>query len=164
MKLSKLFVALLLSVVLIVTFACKNEPAETGHESEGEESGAQLKIDEKYDTVRNGVRLILAYNRSSAAFEGTVENVTDGIIKSVRVEVHLSGSIELGPTERIDLASGEKRNVTLSSEGHSFEWWKAHPEAGEGEHEGEPDHEHGEQESEHSEQEHEHGEEHGEHG
>ena len=78
----------------------------------------------------------------------------------MRVEVHLSNGIELGRTEPIDLAPGSKENVKLSVEGQSFDWWKAHPETGEGEHK----HEHGEGEHKHEhdegEHQHEHGEEH----
>lgn len=145
MKTSRLFMAMLMTILLFTSFACKNKPADSEQEvkSEGEEAGPQLAINETYDTVRKGVRLILAYDGKSSSFIGTVENVTSETIKSTRVEVHLSNGIELGPTERIDLASGNKENVKLSAKGQSFTWWKAHPEAGEGEHEGEHDNEHG---------------------
>ena len=146
----KLFTVILMGLLLITSFACKNKPADSEQEieSEGEDTGPQLTINEKYDSVRNGVRLILAYDEKSSSFNGTVENVTGETIKSVRVEVHLSNGVELGPTKPIDLASGYHGHVKLSAEGQSFTWWKAHPEAGEGEHEGEHDHEH-EQGSEH---------------
>ena len=65
---------------------------------------------------------------------GTVENVTEKTISRVRVEVHLSNGNELGPTEPIDLAPGKKVDVKLSAEGQSFNWWKAHAEAGASEH------------------------------
>ena len=154
MKKSKLFMAMLMSILLMTSFACKNKPADSEQEgqSEGEEAGPRLANNETYDTVRNGVRLILAYDSPSSCFIGTVENVTSETIKSVRVEVHLSNGIELGPTKRIDLESGNHDHVKLSAEGQSFDWWKAHPEAGEGEHDGENKREH--------EEEHEHGEHH----
>jgi hypothetical protein len=151
MKTSKLFMVTLMAMLLITSFACKNKPAENEHEvqSEGEEAGPRLAINETYDTVRNDMRLILAYDNTSSSFIGTVENVTSEMIKSVRIEVHLSNGIELGPTKPIDLGPGSKENVKLSAEGHSFNWWKAHPEAGEGEHEsgheGEHNHEHGDE-------------------
>jgi len=147
---------MLMSILLVTSIACKNKPAESELEgkSEGEEAGLRLAFDETYDTVRNGVRLILAYDGTSSSFIGTVENVTDETIKSVRAEVHLSNGIELGPTKPIDLASGNKENVVLSATGQSFNWWKAHSEAGGGEHES--GHE-GEQNNEQGE-EHEHGE------
>ena len=41
MKTSKLFMVILMSILLITSFACKNDPAESEHEgqSEGEEVG-----------------------------------------------------------------------------------------------------------------------------
>jgi hypothetical protein len=94
--------------------------------------------------------LVLAYDSESLSFVGTVENVTGETVKSVRVEVHLSNGVELGPTKPVLLESGQKEDVMLAAKGQSFDWWKAHAETGEGEHGGEHGHEHGE--------EHEHGE------
>ena len=151
-----------MGMLLITSFACKNKPdkSELEGKAEGEESGQRLVIDESYDTVRDGVRLVLAYDNASSAFIGTVENVTSEMIKLVRVEVHLSNGMELGPTEPIDLAPGNKENVKLSAEGQSFDWWKAHPEAGEGEHKHEHEQEHDQQHEQEHEHEHEHGEKH----
>jgi hypothetical protein len=104
------------------------------YQEEGEESGETLGLDETCDQVHNGVRLVLAYHKASTSFIGTVENTTDKTIKSVRVEVHLSNGIELGPTERINLAPGEKAGVKLEATAHVFTWWKAHAETGSSEH------------------------------
>ena len=161
MQISKFLTRLLMSTLLITAIACTNETKEGTHESEnaieneGEEPGQQLTNDETFDAVRNGVRLILAYDKTSSSFIGTVENVTEESIAAVRVEVHLSNGLELGPTPRINLASGQKENVNLSAEGHSFKWWKAHAESNEGagehtgkhgdEHEDEHGSEHGEE-------------------
>ena len=62
-----------------------------------EESGTELALNETYDAVRNGARLILTYDAQSNSFKGTVENTTDETLKQVRVEVHLSngkGSVQ----------------------------------------------------------------------
>lgn len=143
MNKSKLFIVLLISILFAALLACNEKPKKSKHESisEGEESGTRLAVSDTYDNTRNGVRLILNYESTSSSFIGTVENVTEKRIKSVRVEVHLSNGIELGPTKPIDLASGQKENVKLSTEEQTFNWWKAHPEAGEGEHSGEDEHE-----------------------
>ena len=109
-----------------------------------EESGTELTLNETYDKVRNGARLILAYDAQTNAFKGTVENTTDETLKQVRVEVHLSNGKELGPTPAADLAPGEKREVQLIATSTDFDGWTAHPEVGEGEHG------HGEHDSEHS--------------
>jgi len=100
----------------------------------GEESGTKLALDQTYDKVRNGVRLILAYDATSNSFNGTVENTTDKTLKQVRVEVHLSNGEELGPTTPAELDPGEKRDVKLTATRKEFYWWTAHPEVGSGEH------------------------------
>ena len=140
MKKLKLFLTMILSVLLISSLACQDNNVE----SEGEEEGVQLKINETFDSVRKGVRLILSYDSPSSSFVGVMENITDETIKSVRVEVHLSNGVELGPTESIDLATGQKEDVKLEAKGQAFEWWSTHAESGEGEigsdHEGEGEH------------------------
>lgn len=103
---------------------------------EGEESAQQFTKDQVYDHVRNGVRLKLAYDATTNAFVGTVENTTDQTVSRVRVEVHLSNGIELGPTTPNDLAPGQKINVELSAAGQDFSKWSAHPEVGSSEHGG----------------------------
>ncbi len=107
---------------------------EGSHGKEGEESGNELALNETYDNVRNGARLILAYDVQSNSFSGTVENTTDKTLERVRVEVHLSNGIELGPTTPEDLRSGEKMNVKLTATSKDFDGWSAHPEVGISEH------------------------------
>lgn len=106
-------------------------------QEEGEESGKTLGLDETFDHMFSGVRLILAYHKASTSFIGTVENTTDKTIKSIRVEVHLSNGTKLGPTERMNLAPGEKAGIKLEAIAHVFTWWKAHAETGSKEHSGE---------------------------
>jgi len=111
------------------------ETAEHTHEGEGaEESGPQIGLDGTHDEVRKGVRLILSFNSESASFVGTVENISEKTVPKVRVEVHLSNGMELGPTEPVDLAPGEKIEVKLSAVGQTFTWWQAHAEADSSEH------------------------------
>jgi hypothetical protein len=153
MKMSRFFAPILMSILLITTITCKDESKEVKHESEsaivseGEESVLHLTNAETYDAVRNGVRLILAYDETSSTFIGTAQNVTDQPISAVHVEVHLSNGTELGPTPRIKLTSGQMESVRLSAEGQSFNWWKAHAESNEGarEHSGEHADEHEEE-------------------
>jgi len=109
---------------------------EHGGDAEGEESGTEIALNEVYDEVRNGARLILAYDVQSNSFNGTVENTTERTLERVRVEVHLSNGTELGPTMPGDLKPGEKRNVTLKATSKGFDGWSAHPEVGSGEHGG----------------------------
>jgi hypothetical protein len=104
------------------------------HGAEGEESGTELALNETYDTVRNGARLILAYDVQSNSFNGTVQNTTEKTLERVRVEVHLSNGTELGPTFPGDLRPGEKRNIILKATSKDFDGWSAHPEVGNAEH------------------------------
>ncbi len=119
------------------------EPGERGEESasgehgEGSESGegdeessVQYALDDIYDEVRAGARLIVSYDRGSNTFTGTVENVTSGTLMRVRVEVHLSNGIELGPTTPVELSPGEVAGVTLEASSKPFATWSAHPEVG----------------------------------
>ncbi|RKU15008.1 hypothetical protein C6503_14195 [Candidatus Poribacteria bacterium] len=152
--------AIIVVLISIVMIGCskKNTPSQS---EDGEESGAELALNETYDRVRNGARLILTYDAQDNSFKGTVENTTNEALKQVRVEVHLSNGKELGPTTPGDLAPGEKREILLAATSTNFDGWTAHPEVGESEHshEGEGG-EHGKE----GEGEHGRGEEGGEHG
>lgn len=113
-----------------------------------EESALQLGLTDTYDSIRAGAHLILAYDAATNSFTGTVKNTTGAILPQVRVEVHLSNGVELGPTTPQDLAPGEQIPVKLMAEGPAFDKWTAHPEVGGseggGEHGGEgEDGEHG---------------------
>ena len=125
--------AIIVVLIGIVIIGCskKNTPSQS---EDGEESGAELALNETYDRVRNGARLILTYDAQNNAFKGTVENTTNETLKQVRVEVHLSNGKELGPTPAADLAPGQKRDVQLIATSTDFDGWTAHPEIGEGEH------------------------------
>ena len=96
----------------------------------GEESGTLLTLDQTYDKVRGGARLILRYDRVAQAFSGTVDNTTDATLQQVRVEVHLSNGVELGPTTPEDLAPGGQIDVRLDAAGEEFTGWSPHAEVG----------------------------------
>ncbi len=110
--------------------------AEGGGEgSEGgaagsEEGGNALALDETFDMVRAGARLIMSYDEASNAFVGTVANTTDATLTRVRIEVHLSNGIELGPTTPTDLAPGEILGVILPASAQPFDGWTPHAEVG----------------------------------
>ena len=109
----------------------ESESGEHGGTSgEGEESGTQYGLDDTYDNVRAGARLIISYDADANEFTGTVENTTADTLTRVRVEVHLSNGTELGPTTPVDLAPGENVYVVLESSDQPFETWSAHPEVG----------------------------------
>ena len=95
-----------------------------------EEGGNALALDETFDMVRAGARLIMSYDAASNAFVGTVANTTDATLTRVRIEVHLSNGIELGPTTPTDLAPGEILDVVLPASTQSFDGWTPHAEVG----------------------------------
>jgi len=159
------------AIILAIIFTgCSNEPKnskekesvtleaekedharDVGEKGEGEEDGTQFGLSDVYDDVRNGAHLILTYDAENNIFKGTVENTIDEVIRKVRVEVHLSNGIELGPTTAVDLKPGEKVDVELKASEKDFETWSTHAEVGsseqghgggEGEHSGEEDDEH----------------------
>jgi len=111
--------------------------SESGGESGGagseEGSGATLALDETFDAVRGGARLVLNYDPASNAFVGAVENTTGNVLSNVRIEVHLSNSTELGPTTPADMVPGETLAVNLPATAASFTGWIAHAEVGGGE-------------------------------
>ena len=115
----------------------------------GEESGTTFALDELFDELRNGVRLVISYDAAANAFSGAIENTTDASIQQVRVEVHLSNGVELGPTPTVSLAPGETREVRLDATGQDFEGWSAHAETGSAEHSGAGEGEHNGEEGEH---------------
>ncbi len=121
----QILIIMLASLALVMS-ACTSSKGS----SSDEESGVELALDETYDRVRNGARLVLAHDPDSNTFNGFVENTTEGTLKRVRVEVHLSNGVELGPTTPVDLAPGERKDVKLSAKNFEFESWTAHPEVG----------------------------------
>ena len=119
------------------------EHSEGAEGSEGaEESGTQYTKADTYDETRGGARLLLTYDPDQDAFVGTVENTTDDVLDQVRIEVHLSNGVELGPTTPGDLPAGQTGEVILPADGEQFQTWSAHPEVGRDEHGGEGDQEH----------------------
>jgi len=96
--------------------------------AEGEEGGTYIGRTEHWDAERRGVRLQLHYDASTDQFVGSVTNTTDSTICAVRVEVHLAGGPELGPTPRNDMQPGQTRTITLSTGGSTVGDWTAHPE------------------------------------
>ncbi|MYB53691.1 MAG: hypothetical protein F4X77_16060 [Acidobacteriia bacterium] len=86
--------------------------------------------------VRSGIELVIRYDASRGVFAGTVRNTTNQTVGQVRVEVHLSNGIELGPTPNVELRAGESKSVELSAGSNTFTTFSVHVEIGSGEHGG----------------------------
>ena len=107
------------------------EGRERGEKGRGEENGNRIpKMTKHVKTYKNGARLTLQYNAVTQAFVGNVVNTTKKTLSQVRVEIHLSNGLELGPTKRIDLKAGATIPVELSALDQKFSHWVTHPEAG----------------------------------
>lgn len=108
------------------------EGSETGSGGDAaERAGANaLALDEIYDATRNGARLILRYDAASNQFIGSVENTTNATLTRVRVEIHLSNGVELGPTTPTDLAAGAVLDIILDAGAQPFDSWTPQAEVG----------------------------------
>ncbi len=109
------------------------EMSESGSAIGSEEGGNALALNETFDMVRAGARLIMNYDAASNSFIGTVENTTSATLNRVRIEVHLSNGTELGPTTPTDLAPGAIMGVALPATAQPFDGWTPHAEVGAGE-------------------------------
>ena len=100
-----------------------------GGEGSGEESNARYGPGDTFWMTRKGVRLDLRYDAATRTFRGSATNITGAAIRNVRVEVHLSNGVELGPTTTMDLAPGQTVEVTLPATGQAIAQWGAHAES-----------------------------------
>ncbi len=105
-------------------FGCSDTPTEPG------EGGTQYAKSETAKESRSGVNLTLSFDSEQEAFTGELENTTDATVSQVRVEIHLSNGVELGPTPNIDLVAGETSPVELDASGQTFTHYSAHIEIG----------------------------------
>ena len=110
----------------------ETEGSEGTEESNGEESGEQLALTDTYDQIRNGARLVLAYDPAANAFIGTVSNATNKVLNQVRVEIHLSNGTELGPTTPTNMNPGQSANIHLPATDTPFDTWNPHAEVNTG--------------------------------
>lgn len=123
-----------IGTVLLIAFlslACAVDGSD--HDDGDEEEGNVYTFNQTHDETRRGVRLILNYDGDQRAFVGTARNTTASTIECVRVEVHLvPAGPELGPTPKVDLASGAESDImlTVPSSVTDFGVWSAHPESG----------------------------------
>lgn len=111
------------------------EPGEV-RKGEPEESGTQYGLSDTAKEVRSGVELAIRFDSARRVFAGTVRNGTDSTVRQVRVEVHLSSGVELGPTPSVDLRPRQSAPVQLRAGSQEFNKFSTHVEIGTGEHGG----------------------------
>ncbi len=117
-------------LAVLALAACNGSP--TSPTGEPGESGTQYGLTDTARESRSGVDLVMTYDQPNQRFNGTVTNTTSATVAAVRVEVHLSNGVELGPTPRVDLAAGQVESVTLDASGQTFTRWSVHVELGSG--------------------------------
>lgn len=126
--------------VLVLVGGCGDNPTEPSgleHGAEGGggeagEGGTRYGLNETARESRAGVDLEMRYSAGAAEFTGTVTNTTSATVRDVRVEIHLSNGVELGPTARQSLSAGEVAAVRLDAASQTFTWWSVHVELGAG--------------------------------
>ena len=124
---------IMLFIVAAALAGCSGSPTEPTHDeggTEAGESGTQYAVSDTATEVRAGVRLVISYESARQMFSGTVENTTAATVSQVRVEVHLSNGVELGPTPNVDLAAGQTLPVELDASGQTFTQYSVHVEIG----------------------------------
>jgi len=133
----KLLRIVVIAVAAIGAIGCNSPTAPTGeaHGPEGlggesGESGTQFALTDTAMETRNGVDLVVNYDSAREVFTGTVTNTTAATVTQVRVEVHLSNGMELGPTPRTDVAAGQMISIELDASGQTFSWFSVHVEIG----------------------------------
>ena len=110
-----------------------SEVAEGSGGSEEGSGASQLALNETFDEVRGGARLVMVYDAPTNSFRAIVENTTGNTLTNVRIEVHLSNGNELGPTTPVNMAPGQVMRVILPSTPEPFTGWTPHAEVGGGE-------------------------------
>ena len=99
------------------------------HDEEGEESGVYIARTASWSETQGDAWLQLSFNSASNSFAGRVSNTGNEPLCDVRIEVHLSTGVELGPTEPTEVPYGGSINVTVPTGGEEFATWTAHHEA-----------------------------------
>ncbi|PON17422.1 hypothetical protein C2W62_13275 [Candidatus Entotheonella serta] len=112
-----------------------SEGPEGGRECGGEssdESSPPIPLTDSFSGVFQNQNFTFAFDVSTGAFRGTVENPTDDFICQSRTEIHLGVGaqvIELGPTIPVNLAPGEILNVVMAANGFAPDTYSLHPES-----------------------------------
>ena len=140
----------------VETFGCTSAPdgsgeggeggegSEGNHEEGGDEGGDEgggededeasppIPLTEGFSGVFQNQKFAFAFDTSTGAFRGTVENPTSETICESRTEIHLGVGdevIELGPTIPVDLSPAEIIKIVMSADGYALDTYSLHPES-----------------------------------
>lgn len=110
------------------TASFRIEACRDGSREDGDEKSGQLQLDQTYDDVDDGVRLVLAFDSDANTFSGTIENTTDRELNEVDFEIYLSNGTDLESSE-YTLAPGESIAVAVNATEEPFDTWSAYADA-----------------------------------
>lgn len=86
----------------------------------------ELGINDKYNGISKGVKIVLSYDFRKSAFIGSVENMTTKTIENISIRVILSSGLSLESTVIKNFLPGDRKNIILNDNGQMFNWWIAH--------------------------------------
>ena len=101
MKLQKTVLIMLISILLAALMSCgdngekdegkteENSEVSKGHDESGEDSAAELGLNDTYDVKRKGARLVMKYDAESNSFIGTVTNLRGDMLENLFDEVEV---------------------------------------------------------------------------
>ena len=108
------------------------EGSEEGGEESGDEASPPIPLTEAYSGMIGNQTFFFAYDASTGAFRGTVENTSESVVCESRTEMHLgvgTDVIELGPTIPVDLTPGDVARIVMSAGGYALDTYTLHPES-----------------------------------
>ena len=119
---------IILIMCIIITASCLSACGKDDGSSPpvGKGFGVKIAHGESYDRDQDGIRLILTHDPKYNTFIGFVENLTNDTLNGVRIELHLSNGVVLGPTSPVDLVPGERKDINISAKNYIFENWTVH--------------------------------------
>ena len=121
----------MLGLVLVLALApigCSRGPASDEFDTieQPSETYPYPAPDDTYNKISSGLRLVLSYDSTANAFQGTMENISRKTRYGVAVEVRFSNGTKLGPTTPVDLAPSQVIKVTLPVGSASLTTWEVY--------------------------------------
>ncbi|MEX2610927.1 MAG: hypothetical protein WEA24_13340 [Gemmatimonadota bacterium] len=93
--------------------------------AEGNAPGTFIPVTDTWDSVRDGLHVVLSYDEGLDAFKGMITNNTSGTLCRAQVSVQLENGPDLGPSAPVDLNAGAARPVEIRVDGEPVEFFAA---------------------------------------
>jgi len=92
---------------------------------EGNAPGTFIPVTDTWDSVRDGLHVVLSYDEGLDAFKGMITNNTSGTLCDAQVSVQLENGPDLGPSTPVDLDAGAARPVEIRVDGEPVQFFAA---------------------------------------